>query len=150
MEFKSICIWLNLHICRLILNIYSRRQWKLRISILVKNILSWNQIWPLKRGTSVNNQYPFSLLPTSHPSEDARMARRQQNRAVQDLVVGRKILDQASKSVTSCNVDSPETKWCDSFSQSKGSQLYLAHMCSFLGSTQRLNLNVVRFYCLFT
>ena len=40
------------------------------------------------------------LLPMSHPSEDAQMARRQQNRAVQDLAVGRKILDRASKSVT--------------------------------------------------
>ena len=62
-------------------------------------------------------------LPTSHPSEDARVARRQQNRAAQDWAVGRKILDRASKSVTSCNVDSPETKWCDSFSQSKGGKL---------------------------
>ena len=52
----------------------------------------------------------FFLLPTSHPSEDARMARRQQNRAAQDWAVGRKILDRASKSVSSCNVDSPETK----------------------------------------
>ena len=50
------------------------------------------------------------LLPTSHPRKDARMARRQQNRAAQDSAVGRKILDRASKSVTSCNVDSPETK----------------------------------------
>ena len=56
------------------------------------------------------------LLPTSHPSEDARMARRQQNRAAQDWVIDRKILDRASKSVTRkfvtrnrCNVDSPET-----------------------------------------
>ena len=39
------------------------------------------------------------FLPTSHPSEDARMARRQQNRAAQDWAVGRKILDRASKSV---------------------------------------------------
>ena len=90
------------------------------------------------------------FLPTSHPSEDARMARRQQNRAAQDSAVGRKILDRASKSVTSCNVDSPETKWCDSFSQSKGGKLFLEHMCSFLSGTRRLNLNVVRFYCLFT
>ena len=51
------------------------------------------------------------LLPTSHPSEDARMARRQQNRAAQDWAIGRKILDRAEKSVTQCNVDSPETKW---------------------------------------
>jgi len=36
----------------------------------------------------------------SHPSEDARMARQQQNRAVQDSGVGRKILDRALKSVT--------------------------------------------------
>ena len=49
------------------------------------------------------------FLPTSHPSEDARMARRQQNRSAQDSAVGRKILDRASKSVTQCNVDSPET-----------------------------------------
>ena len=41
-----------------------------------------------------------SLLPTSHPSEDARMARRQQNRAAQDWAIGRKILDRAEKSVT--------------------------------------------------
>ena len=68
------------------------------------------------------------------------MARRQQNRAAQDWAVGRKILDRASKSVTSCNVDSPETKWCDSFSQSKGGKLYLAHMCSFLSGTRRLEL----------
>ena len=40
------------------------------------------------------------LLPTNHPSEDARMARRQQNRAAQDWAVGRKILDRAEKSVT--------------------------------------------------
>ena len=33
------------------------------------------------------------LLPTSHPSEDARMVRRQQNRAAQDSAVGRKILE---------------------------------------------------------
>ena len=87
---------------------------------------------------------PIDRVPTSHPSEDARMARRQQNRAAQDSAVGRKILDRASKSVTSCNVDSPETKWCDSFSQSEGGKLYLAHMCPFLGRTRRLNLNVVR------
>ena len=79
-----------------------------------------------------------------------RMARRQQNRAAQDCAVGRKILDRADKSVTSCNVDSPETKWCDSFSQWKGGKLYLAPMCSFVGCTRRLNLSVVRFYCLFT
>ena len=36
----------------------------------------------------------------SHPSEDAQMARRQQNRAVQDWAIGRKILDRAEKSVT--------------------------------------------------
>ena len=40
------------------------------------------------------------LLPTSHPSEDSRMARRQQNRAAQDWAIGRKILDRAEKSVT--------------------------------------------------
>ena len=62
------------------------------------------------------------------------MARRQQNRAAQDSAVGRKILDRASKSVTSCNVDSPETKWCDSFSQSKGGKLYLAWRTFVLGS----------------
>ena len=50
------------------------------------------------------------LLPTSHPSEDARMASRRQNRAAQDWAVDRKILDRASKSVTSFNADSPETK----------------------------------------
>ena len=76
----------------------------------------------------------YCFLPTSHPSEDARMARRQQNRAAQDSAVGRKILDRASKSVTSCNVDSPETKWCDSFSQSKGGKLYLAWRTFVLGS----------------
>ena len=84
------------------------------------------------------------------PYAYAWMARRQQNRAAQDSAVGRKILDRAAKSVTSCNVDSPETKRCDSFTQSKGGKLYLARMCSFLGRTRRLNLNVVRFYCLFT
>ena len=35
----------------------------------------------------------------------------------------------------SCNVDSPETKWCDSFSQSKSRKLYLALMCTFLRGT---------------
>ena len=35
----------------------------------------------------------------------------------------------------SCNVDSPETKWCDSFSQSKSRKLYLEHMCTFLRGT---------------
>ena len=40
------------------------------------------------------------LLPTSHPSEDARMARRQQNKAAQDWAIGRKILDRDEKSVT--------------------------------------------------
>ena len=88
-------------------------------------------------GNNLTNRCSGRLLPTSHPSEDARMARRQQNRAAQDWAVGRKILDRASKSVTSCNVDSPETKWCDSFSQSKGGKLYLAPMCSFLGCTLR-------------
>ena len=86
---------------------------------------------------------PSTLLPTSHPSEDAWMARRQQNRAAQDSAVGRKILDRASKSVTSCNVDSPETKWCDSFSQSKGGKLFLAHMCSFLRGTRRLKIRMI-------
>ena len=42
----------------------------------------------------------YLSLPTSHPSEDARMARRQQNRAAQDWAIGRKILDRAEKSVT--------------------------------------------------
>ena len=42
----------------------------------------------------------IQLLPTSNRSEDARMARRKQNRAAQDLAIGRKILDRASKSVT--------------------------------------------------
>ena len=42
---------------------------------------------------------PVYLLPTSHPSEDARMARRQQNRAAQDWAIGRKILDRASLSI---------------------------------------------------
>ena len=42
----------------------------------------------------------FGSLPTSHPSENARMARRQQNRAAQDRAIGRKILDRAEKSVT--------------------------------------------------
>ena len=81
---------------------------------------------PLACETSDREEYKKSklcFLPTSHPSEDARMARRQQNRSAQDSAVGRKILDRASKSVTSCNVDSPETKWCDSFSQSKGVKL---------------------------
>ena len=59
------------------------------------------------------------------------MARRQQNRAAQDSAVGRKILDRASKSVTSCNVYSPETKWGDSFNQSKRGKLYLAHRVFF-------------------
>ena len=40
------------------------------------------------------------FLPTSHPSEEARMARRQQNRAAQDWAIGRKILVRAEKSVT--------------------------------------------------
>ena len=62
----------------------------------------------------------YALLPTSHLSEDARMARRQQNRAAQDWAIGRKILDRAEKSVTQCNVDSPETKW-SVVNQSKGS-----------------------------
>ena len=63
----------------------------------------------------------FSIwLPTSHPSEDARMARRQQNRTAQDWAIGRKILDRAEKSVTQCNVDSPETKR-SVVNQSKGS-----------------------------
>ena len=70
------------------------------------------------------------------------MARGQKNRAAQDSAVGRKILDRASKSVTSCNVDSPETKWCDSFSQSKGGELYLAHMCSFLTFLLFIHLNL--------
>ena len=40
-------------------------------------------------------------MPTSYPSEDARMAGRRQNRAAQDWVaIGRKILDRAEKSVT--------------------------------------------------
>ena len=60
------------------------------------------------------------LLPTSHPREDARMARRQQNRAAQDWAIGRKILDRAEKSVTWCNIDSHETKW-SVVNQSKGS-----------------------------
>ena len=72
------------------------------------------------------------LLPTSHPSEDARMARRQQNRAAQDWATGRKILDRALKRVTWCNVDSPETKWGDSCQSII--RRYLAHICSnFLG-----------------
>ena len=60
----------------------------------------------------------------------AKDERRQQKRAAQDWAVGRKILDRASKwkSVTSCYVDSPESKWCD--------KLYLTHMCSFLGGTR--------------
>ena len=42
----------------------------------------------LSNSTSVNDSYisALKLLPTSHPSEDARMARRQQNRAAQDWV----------------------------------------------------------------
>ena len=60
-EFKSICRWLhfvNLQ-CRLILKyiLGDNGNWELT---KVKNILAWSQIWPLKRGASVNNQLLFS------------------------------------------------------------------------------------------
>ena len=124
----------------------TRKEKKMRC--LDKNV-EWFADWKI--------WHPLPFIIANEPSErrrsDGKVARWQQNRAAQDSAVGRKILDRASKSVTSCtscNVDSAETKWCDSFSQSKGGKLYLAHMCSFLGGTRRLNLNVVRFYCLFT
>ena len=48
----------------------------------------------------ISNSLEVQSLPTSHPSEDARMARRQQNRAAQDWAIGKKILDRAEKGVT--------------------------------------------------
>ena len=66
-------------------------------------------------------------LPTSHLSEDARIARWLQNKATQNCDIGRKILDWASKvsPITWCNVDSPEIKWCDSCQPN-----YTWHTCS--------------------
>ena len=121
-------------------------------SLLLEKILIMPRLRYEQHIAALWNQWiiMLKLLSTSHPSEDARMARRQQNRAAQDSAAGRKILDRASKSVTSCNVDSPETKWCDSFSQSKGGKLYLAHKCSFLSGTRDWTWMWLRFYCLFT
>ena len=47
-----------------------------------------------------SNENALVWTPTSHSSEDARIARREQNRAPQDWEIGRKILDRGSKSMT--------------------------------------------------
>ena len=47
-----------------------------------------------------SNENALMWTPTNHPSEDVRIASRQENRAAQDWAIGRKILDRASKSIT--------------------------------------------------
>ena len=73
----------------------------------------------LSRRTSRGNACYAGYLSIKYNCQRAIRARRQQNRATQDwVVIGRKILDRAEKSVT--RKDSLETKW-SVVNQSKGS-----------------------------
>ena len=72
-----------------------------------------------RRSVSVTAKFPYFKITLIHDITGVTNRSKQ----LTDTAVGRKILNRASKSVT----DSPETKWCDSFSQSKGGKLYLAH-----------------------